>query len=431
MITDKDDVKIKKRIVSFLIIFIAALPSITCAEVFYVRPKGTSSLKKNNGLSYEQAWVGFTNIKWGTGKEDGKIDSGDTLYICGTHKEPLNLDHIINYTKSIVIRGDYDLEPGIIDAENSVNNVVIGKTIKNVKFASLEIKNCTKTAMNLYDSSHITENRNIQISNMKIHDIKGNAIALSGDNVTITNCEIYDIGVDGIYARGRYLTVTNCKIYKVAQSPTELGDCIQISTRSGDFYIAHNKLTNLSKNAKQCFIVHSKDTGGIFEHNTCEISTEKNQSHFPIQVKQKDVIVRSNTFKGGNYCGVFLFGDIYCNIFENATHCGIRILPSKEGIIGNVEICYNVIQNCKVGVFHSSKTVLQLHNNIILDSKDIGVKITEAGQSSAMIQSNRYINNQLDVFGVTTSKDKSDITFKVDPNKRGKDLLENSYCPSL
>lgn len=406
------------------------MPIPAIAEVFYVRPKGVTCII-NDGLSHETAWVGFDNIEWGSGNEEGKVDSGDTLYICGIHSETLNLVGILDYTEPVNIRGDCNLEVGIIDGGGHLKNGIVGIHIKNVHFRSIELRGITETAIYLYDSEKITENRNIEITGMEIHGARKNGISTSGSYVTINDCEIYDIGSDGIYNRGSNLAVTNCKIYKVAQDYNSEGDCIQISTIGGDFYIANNELLNLSKNAKHCFVAHGEDSGGMFENNTCVISTLNNRSHFPIQIKQRGVTVRGNLFKGGNYGGVFLFGKVYCNVFKNTTSCGIRVLPSTEVIVGDVEVSFNVIQNCGTGIFHDSNTKFKLHNNIIIDSSEYGIKINRKGLFSSLIMGNKYINNNIDASGVLLNNSRKEISFDIDPTKRGEELLENSPCSSL
>ncbi|MEN8264936.1 MAG: right-handed parallel beta-helix repeat-containing protein [Nitrospirota bacterium] len=66
----------------FLLSCLLALPAIADAAKYYVRPAG--EVPNGDGLSYETAWAGLSNIRWfdqdGTG-----IQAGDKLYVCGTH----------------------------------------------------------------------------------------------------------------------------------------------------------------------------------------------------------------------------------------------------------------------------------------------------------------------------------------------------------
>lgn len=51
---------------------------------WYVRPAG-GSYGAENGTSFENAWDGFGNVTWG----GGGVVAGDTLYVYGTHFEPV------------------------------------------------------------------------------------------------------------------------------------------------------------------------------------------------------------------------------------------------------------------------------------------------------------------------------------------------------
>lgn len=97
--------------------------------IFYVRPSG-GSYGSENGTSYENAWNGFTNIDWTiTG-----VKPGDTLYICGTHKEVLTVGGSGTLGSEITIRGDYPGDAGVIDSENTRNT---GISINSKNFITL------------------------------------------------------------------------------------------------------------------------------------------------------------------------------------------------------------------------------------------------------------------------------------------------------
>jgi len=81
-------------------------------STWYVRPSG-GSYGTEDGTSYDNAWDGNAGITWGV----GGVVAGDTLYICGTHVERLQIGDDGTATNRIVVRGDYPADPGIIDGE--------------------------------------------------------------------------------------------------------------------------------------------------------------------------------------------------------------------------------------------------------------------------------------------------------------------------
>jgi len=110
------------RVLSIVLLLVfLALPS--GAETFYVRPAG-GSYGSEDGLSYDNAWDGLTNVQWANPKESGKVGPGDTLYICGIHLATWTSSGLIA-TKGditpvsgtsghlITIRGDYPGDPGV------------------------------------------------------------------------------------------------------------------------------------------------------------------------------------------------------------------------------------------------------------------------------------------------------------------------------
>lgn len=396
------------------------------AEIFYVRPAG-KNYGVGDGSSYENAWDGFAKIRWGGFlQENGKINPGDTLYICGIHKETLIIDISGQENKSIVIRGDYAVEKGVIDGADLLEHAIQSKTNKFVEFNALELKNTHGTSFDLYNSGHESDLRQIKIEKCIISHAKKSGVMLTGDNVSIEDCKIFDIGLDGIYARGAYLHVTGCNIYNVAQE--DLGDCIQLSTRGKNCYIAHNTLKNLGANAKQCIIVHGEDRGGIIEYNSCEISTASNRSHFPIQIMQRQIEVRYNMFKGGNYCGIFFNGRIYYNVFQDATAIGVRIASDNE-VEGAVELFNNDIINSPTGLYHDSSVNLLVKNNIFYNCSQYGIKVTSSGKNTFISSHNCLYKNGANFFGVN----KGSGTILADPGfedfaNNKFQLRQNSPC---
>ncbi len=104
----------------FILLFIlASLPAVRAAE-WFVRPGGPS-YGSADGSSYENAWSGFGAIVWGP---DG-MKEGDTLFICGIHRDLLNVAASGAPGFEIHIRGDCPREAGVIDSDFSLPNCLI------------------------------------------------------------------------------------------------------------------------------------------------------------------------------------------------------------------------------------------------------------------------------------------------------------------
>jgi hypothetical protein len=350
-----------------------AFATATAVEVFFVRPAGVE-YGTGDGSSYENAWSGFKGIKWGSGTEAGKVDAGDTLYICGTHSESLSVSASGIENAFLSIRGDSEVERGVIDGKFAIKHAVIASTAKYLVLSGIEIKNVNGTAINLYAKENVDAVRNIKIVKCVIHDGNNNGIAATGTYVTVDGCHIFNMAYDGIYVRGEHFTATNNDISDVAMKGG--GDCIQLSTATANCLIQGNKLTNMSDMAKQCIIISGGRGPGVVERNYCRISTSPSRSHFPIQVRVPDIDIRYNVFEGGNWAGTFLNGKIYYNIFKDATEYGIRV-SSASGIEvpGKVEIYNNVIYNCQNGLLHDSETQVMFVNNIVTGCSGYGIKI--------------------------------------------------------
>jgi len=107
----------EKILKSVLFMLIALMGSYGFASTWYVRPSG-GSYGIENGTSYGNSWDGFSNIVWGT----GGVQSGDTLYICGSHMGTMAVGASGSSGSLITIRGDYDGDPGIIEGSEDIKS---------------------------------------------------------------------------------------------------------------------------------------------------------------------------------------------------------------------------------------------------------------------------------------------------------------------
>jgi len=75
--------QIHARIRLFIFTIILTSSQIVLAKNWYVRTYSMHTSGDNSGSSYENAWRGLANIRWGsTG-----VKAGDVLFVCGTHDE--------------------------------------------------------------------------------------------------------------------------------------------------------------------------------------------------------------------------------------------------------------------------------------------------------------------------------------------------------
>ena len=120
---------------------------IETGNIYFVRPLG-GSYGDENGLSYANAWDGFTNIDWTV------FDAGDTLYICGTHNERCYLDMSGLEGKHSFVRGDFATESGILDGLDTVSHLMYSENNDYVEYHGLVIKNATTACFETDGGNH-------------------------------------------------------------------------------------------------------------------------------------------------------------------------------------------------------------------------------------------------------------------------------------
>jgi hypothetical protein len=254
----------------FAVLMIVSIPSLILATDWYVRPAG-SGYGSGDGMSYDNAWSGFSSIIWGP----GGIRDGDQLYVCGTHSEALTITASGSPGKEIYIRGDSPREPGIIDpAYNSPNCLVMtdrsyvaveGLTLKRSASQAIMMQgttNCevSRCAFSLIGSkaggsyaidgtyaggARILNNRltnaeggfnahgiiiNSGTGNPAVSRVTGNRIdGLNGDGITagnnviildniISNLLNTEVHSDGIVVQGSNVAVTQNTVYDCTQN---------------------------------------------------------------------------------------------------------------------------------------------------------------------------------------------------------------------
>ena len=393
---------------------------------YYVCPSNTTETTLQNG-TVQNPWK-MNAIPWVS------VSPGDEIRLlpkfgANGFSELLTIgksgtdENLINF---VTAPGESDR--AVIDGGGVRDNCIFCQVYNYIGISNIDAKNSVGSGLDFYSVGNEALLRNITIANMAITGIGNNGIALTGSDFTIKNLTISNIEIDGIYARGKNLSVEDCYIYDVAQSTDTPGDCIQISTLVSGYSVKNNRLYNMSNMAKQCFIAQYGDgsSGGLFEGNTCRISTDLAISHYAIQTRNKGAIIRGNVFEGGNYTAVALFGTYVGNTFRGATSVGVRVsVDSGTEDTGDVKIYHNVIDTCVTGIFHDSATLLDIKNNIVVNNTNTGIKVNTPGIASTTNDYNCLYGNTADYFGVTAGA--NDIVSNPGISSTGK-LLPTSPC---
>ena len=116
---------------------------------YYVRPTG-QTYGTGDGTSYANAWSGFTNIDW-------SVLDGETLAICGTHNEQL----VVSQDNVTIIGNDAN-ENGVIDAQNSINDLVDIVSQSNITINNIVIENAIVSNINSEGTTTGVTTRGIQ-----------------------------------------------------------------------------------------------------------------------------------------------------------------------------------------------------------------------------------------------------------------------------
>jgi hypothetical protein len=188
--------------------------NVSYIQNFFVRPSGTN-YGLGNGASYENAWSGFSNIDWSL------ITPNTKLYICGTHNETLTIgSNLFN------LRGDFFLEAGIIDGQNTRTTCI---TVNNINFSinAITVRNSTTSNLNLTGTStvftydlvtHGSGNQNIQhLDTAKSYNYRLDTYGAVDDGVSLHDacyCEIYDSHIHDNGEGVNNIATSTVKVYR-------------------------------------------------------------------------------------------------------------------------------------------------------------------------------------------------------------------------
>ena len=192
---------------AFRTIFKNFTHSISSQNTWYVRPAGTT-YGTGDGTSYENAFSGNAGINW------ANIGLWDTVYICGTHNERIDIK-----ASYLIIRGDLPTAPGVLNGLGVINTGLYlegrrylnihGMTIINSLVEGAFAAN-TCNEINYYDCdvSYVQnqayqneENSIIRYYRCRGHHCADDGMSLhSNSTVYAYDCEFYNNvqGVNGI-----------------------------------------------------------------------------------------------------------------------------------------------------------------------------------------------------------------------------------------
>lgn len=114
---------------------------------WYVRPSG-GSYGNEDGTSYDNAWDGFANI------DTAVINSGDVVYIAGTHNEFLTAAKIVNGVSYVSLIAD----PATLSGQDSRNICADCTSKSNVTFTDIIFSDAVVSCLNIDSSTGIITN---------------------------------------------------------------------------------------------------------------------------------------------------------------------------------------------------------------------------------------------------------------------------------
>jgi len=162
---------------------------------WYVRPVG-GSYGAADGTSYATAFDGFLNVDWTA----SGVSAGDTLYICGDHRQAFTVGGSGTSGSEITIRGDYASDPGTING--SVIKANASFTLTGGQTNTYEQAHTLGASLSMMlweDDTRLTEQNSIA-------NVEANAGSFWQDTV---NNKIY------VHPTGSTSPITNGSVYEV------------------------------------------------------------------------------------------------------------------------------------------------------------------------------------------------------------------------
>jgi len=308
-------------------------------KIWYVRPIN-APIHIGNGKSYETAWRGFKRIVWG----NKGVKPGDTLMVCGIHRQRLNIGVSGKKGKKIIISGEYVGDPGGIS--RSKGHCIFFEKKNYLEFKKLKLSG-SKVGIASYSGCN-----NIIVNNCSFSDFKLKGLHLYSrdpgyyvENILVKNCKFSNIGDWGnsganslTYAGYSRNTITeNCYFEGDGREKGVDGILIQ----------------NIVGNGSNHVIRHCVFTG--HEENSIDL---KHVVESPLQ--EGSTKIYNNDFSKSNQLEIVLhWGTQGVNIFRNTFHdgnLGIGIVRHNKILNnnGNIIVTYNIFENLQSGLLMDS-----------------------------------------------------------------------------
>ena len=340
----------------WVLLFIVLLPSLALAnsEMLYVRQAGACAYN-GNGTAYTcaasngaaGAYITSDNVLYASTDTVGRVDPGDTLYVCGTHTAD-QMEVYQDGTASLPIDIDGNCPNDTGSIAPTSNNFALYLAGSYLKVHGLDIsRGDTGTVqINPNAAGNVTLTAAVELYDNRIHDgLHDTALVFGyGREVSIHDNSIYNGKGAGIYHNGKNARIARNKIYNI---DTELGgDSVQLSGEMDGSVIEENWSDRSSGiDLKACWTTSSTTDAGfvILSGNTC-IGNER-FTLFSGMYNETNILVTGNYFyagRNGLWCAVAagrqcdLIGNTVINPKERAVQTGGT--GTGDRVIGNTLI---------------------------------------------------------------------------------------------
>jgi hypothetical protein len=372
------------------LVFGLALAVNVTAATYFVRPAGAAD-SGGNGASFTNAWPGVGAIRWRS------IKPGDTVFICGTHREKLDVIASGEAGAPIVISGACPQAGGVLsgrkNAENALPHVLVVKKSHHIRIEDLTVEGTRLAAILVNQgSTHVT------MKKLHVRDCARKGIAVIGDtadyvdHILIEDSLVETVGFWGdtaasdlsIGGRARRVVVRNNEFrgdgagrgvdaVLLAQGLMGSGHVIEHNT----FYGHEENEIDIKANP-----VSPAGEGPTYVRNNDLYGTSDYSGVIDLHKKAGDVIIRDNHIHDAEGSGINIgdyrpgFGGHYLierNVIENVRKKGIVI----RGGIKSGKILNNVLlangrrgdNKADTGIFASAGP-LEIRGNILMDNGD-------------------------------------------------------------
>ena len=172
---------ILKQIGRILLILLVCSPAF--AATYYVRPS-TGEYGVEDGTTYATAYDGFAGVTWGV----GGVVAGNTIFVCGTHKQEMTLGDSGSSGLPITIDGNCPGDPGVWDDElaASFSAAITGTDHSYITIQNITVTDCYRGIR--WDAGAASSN--IILDNVTMSGTPTLGVLFDGSTNPITNITI-------------------------------------------------------------------------------------------------------------------------------------------------------------------------------------------------------------------------------------------------